>query len=437
MTLDPGERLLLPDHEVIAQIPVVPETWRRDLDVDDDVWVDLWRFLIDEYAQKTVYPSKHQIFRALELTPLRDVRVVILGQDPYHGPGEAHGLAFSVPPATPFPPSLRNVLDELEADLGHPRPQDGSLDRWARQGVLLLNTCLTVRRAHAESHMNRGWEDFTSAVLQAVVMKADPVVFVLWGRKAVNVLRNLYRRMSEEYPFARSAMRKHVILTSTHPSPLSAGGHPGASLRPFVGSRPFSRVNAELEARGLKRIRWDLNPPGDEEVIYEAWTDGSGTVADQPTGIGVVVDRVTVGWTGQPCGDCKGTGEHDDLGGCPQCGGTGDEYGETYREQLHRVSETAGLGTNNHAELSAVLKALTLVPREARLIIRADSEYAIGCSTKPWNPKVNVELIGKIKAELAQRGDRVTFRHIRGHNGDPGNELADRLAGAARKSQLP
>ncbi|MEO5679435.1 MAG: uracil-DNA glycosylase [Acidimicrobiales bacterium] len=201
-------------------------------------WADLQAFVAGERRQHPVYPCEGEVFAALHLTPRRGTKVVILGQDPYHGPGQAHGLAFSVMPGVPAPPSLRNIFSELEADLGVPRPSNGSLEPWARQGVLLLNTTLTVRGGAAASHQRRGWERFTDEVIKAVNAKPERVVFVLWGAAA--------RRKR-----ALVDQDRHVVLESAHPSPLSATGG-------FFGSRPFSRANAALAAVGREPVDWRL-----------------------------------------------------------------------------------------------------------------------------------------------------------------------------------
>jgi len=189
-------------------------------------------------AGKTIFPPQGAWFRALELTPLDKVRVVILGQDPYHGPGQAHGLCFSVPPDVRPPPSISNIYKELGSDLGLPRPQHGFLEHWAQQGVLLLNSVLTVEIAKAASHSKKGWEPFTDAIIAQVNDKAEPVVFMLWGayahKKAANV-----------------DSRRHLLLKAAHPSPLSA--HNG-----FLGCKHFSQCNAFLVKNGFPPIDWTL-----------------------------------------------------------------------------------------------------------------------------------------------------------------------------------
>jgi uracil-DNA glycosylase len=201
-------------------------------------WEPLQQFVRDERARHTVYPPAADVFNALHLTPHALTRVVILGQDPYHGPGQAHGLCFSVRPGVPAPPSLANIHKELAADLGIAPPGHGNLEAWARQGVLLLNTTLTVRAGQAASHQGKGWEIFTDEVLKAVNQKSHRVVFILWGVSA--------RRKRSLIDTER-----HTVLESAHPSPLSA--HNG-----FFGSRPFSRANEALAAAGLDPIDWSL-----------------------------------------------------------------------------------------------------------------------------------------------------------------------------------
>lgn len=193
----------------------------------------------EEAAGKTVYPPQGNRLAALELTPPEAVRVVILGQDPYHGPGQAHGLAFSVPEGVRLPPSLANIYKELEADLGIPRARHGDLSAWARQGVLLLNNALTVEAGQAGSHQNRGWEPFTDTIVESVAQAERPSVFILWGSHAQKKAGRI----------AALSDPRHLVLRSAHPSPLSA--HAG-----FFGSRPFSKANAFLEAQGRGAIDW-------------------------------------------------------------------------------------------------------------------------------------------------------------------------------------
>ena len=203
-------------------------------------FADLRAFVDEERRHHAVYPPAEEVFAALHLTPYEDAKVLILGQDPYHGPGQAHGLCFSVRPGVEVPPSLANIHAEMETDLGLPRPDHGNLDAWARQGVLLLNATLTVRARQAASHQKHGWETFTDAVIQAVDAKPEPVVFLLWGSSA--------RKKK-----ALIDTTRHTVIESPHPSPLSA--HRG-----FFGSRPFSRANAALEAAGREPVDWRIPP---------------------------------------------------------------------------------------------------------------------------------------------------------------------------------
>ena len=203
-------------------------------------WAELQRFVAGERGRHPVYPPPDEVFTALHLTPHAAVKVVILGQDPYHGSGQAHGLCFSVRPGVPAPPSLQNIFKELESDLGCSRPAHGCLDAWARQGILLLNTTLTVRGGQAASHQGRGWETFTDEVIRSVNAKQDSVVFILWGAAA--------RKKK-----ALVDLSRHAVIESAHPSPLSA--HNG-----FFGSRPFSRANAALAAAGREAVDWCIPP---------------------------------------------------------------------------------------------------------------------------------------------------------------------------------
>jgi len=200
-------------------------------------------FLLAERAKgKQIFPAASEWFRALDLTPLDKVRVVILGQDPYHGPGQAHGLCFSVRPGVHPPPSLVNIYKELHTDLGLPRPAHGFLEHWARQGVLLLNSVLTVEAGLAASHKERGWEKFTDAVIRLVNAKPDPVVFMLWGS---------YAQKKAAFVDSIDTGGHHLVLKAVHPSPLSAHGG-------FFGCRHFSKANAFLEAHGVAPIDWSL-----------------------------------------------------------------------------------------------------------------------------------------------------------------------------------
>jgi Uracil-DNA glycosylase (EC 3.2.2.-) len=201
-------------------------------------YLKLREFLKKEYATYRIHPDMFDIFNALHYTPFSRVKVVILGQDPYHGPNQAHGLSFSVKPGVPLPPSLKNIFQELHDDIGCPIPRDGYLVNWAKQGVLLLNSVLTVREGLAHSHRGKGWENFTDRVIEVLNEKETPVVYILWGSAA-------------QSKKALIDTSKHFIIESPHPSPLSA--HRG-----FFGSRPFSRTNELLRRAGLEEIDWEL-----------------------------------------------------------------------------------------------------------------------------------------------------------------------------------
>jgi uracil-DNA glycosylase len=218
----------------------LPPSWRAVLKdaLEAPSFQELEKFIAKERRQHTIYPSEEDLFSAFRLTPYAKVRAVLLGQDPYHGPRQAHGLAFSVTPQVPPPPSLVNIFKELQSDLEKPKPRDGSLVPWAEQGVLLLNAVLTVRAGQPNSHAGHGWEDFTDAVIRAVSEKPEPVVFLLWGR---------YAQKKEKL----IDTKRHVVLTGVHPSPLSAS-------QGFFGSKPFSHTNKELEKRGREPIDWTL-----------------------------------------------------------------------------------------------------------------------------------------------------------------------------------
>ena len=203
---------------------------------DKPYYRELRAFLKQEYASRRIFPDMYHIFEALKLTPYNEIKAVILGQDPYHEIGQAHGLCFSVQRGTKLPPSLVNIYKELESDLGIPMAKDGDLSCWARQGVLLLNAALTVREGCANSHRGRGWEQFTDRVIELVNQKTEPVVFVLWGSNARQ------KKAMITNPI-------HGILESVHPSPLSAHGG-------FFGSRPFSRANDFLRKNGRASIDW-------------------------------------------------------------------------------------------------------------------------------------------------------------------------------------
>ena len=199
---------------------------------------DLYEKVLNEYKTHIVYPKSTDIFSAFDFTPIEDVKVVIIGQDPYHEPGQANGLCFSVSPGVKIPPSLVNIYKELHSDLGCYIPNNGDLTKWARQGILLLNTVLTVRAHQANSHKNFGWEKFTDAAIRAVASQDRPIVFILWGRPA----------QEKEILITNP---KHFIIKSPHPSPLSAS-------RGFFGSRPFSKTNDFLEKNGIAPIDWQI-----------------------------------------------------------------------------------------------------------------------------------------------------------------------------------
>lgn len=204
---------------------------------------ELIAFLESEWAGKqAVYPPKEHIFHAFSLTPFDAVKVVIVGQDPYHGEGQAHGLCFSVPDGVTPPPSLKNIFKELHSDLHFTIPREGNLEKWAKQGVLLLNATLTVRKGEPLSHHDKGWERFTDAVIQQIVQKKDPIVFVLWGSFAQKKLSHIHNT---------ELLQHHKVLTAAHPSPFSA-------YRGFFGCRHFSQINAFLEGAGKTPIDWSL-----------------------------------------------------------------------------------------------------------------------------------------------------------------------------------
>lgn len=213
-------------------------TWSALLqrEIGSERHTELQQFIAHERLVSTVFPPAQDVYAALELTPFESTKVVVLGQDPYHGLGQAHGLSFSVRRNTPIPPSLRNIFQELFTDVAIQREQNGDLTGWARQGVLLLNTTLTVREGEPGSHKNRGWEHITDTVMSALNEKPTRVVFVLWGAHA----RNKKTLITQAH---------HVVIESAHPSPLSA--HRG-----FFGSKPFSQINSALEEAGLSPIEW-------------------------------------------------------------------------------------------------------------------------------------------------------------------------------------
>lgn len=204
-----------------------------------DYYKQLFEKVNEEYRTRLIFPPANDIFNAFHLTPLKDVKVVILGQDPYHGNNQAHGLCFSVKPEVEIPPSLVNIYKELHDDLGCTIPDHGYLVKWAKQGVLMLNTVLTVRAHQANSHRGIGWEEFTDAAIRVLNTQDRPIVFILWGRPA-------------QMKKAMLNNPKHLILEAPHPSPLS-------SYRGFFGSRPFSKTNQFLEANGVEPIDWQID----------------------------------------------------------------------------------------------------------------------------------------------------------------------------------
>ncbi|KOU40860.1 uracil-DNA glycosylase [Streptomyces sp. NPDC060334] len=218
---------------------MLPESWLPAVggELDQPYFKELTEFVEKERANGPVYPPRDQVFAALEATPFDKVKVLVLGQDPYHGAGQGHGLCFSVRPGVKTPPSLRNIYKEMKEELGLPVPDNGYLMPWAEQGVLLLNAVLTVREAEANSHKGKGWEKFTDAVIKAVSARPDPVVFVLWGAYA-----------QKKIPLIDEA--RHVIVKGAHPSPLSA--------KKFFGSRPFTQINEAVAAQGHEPIDWRI-----------------------------------------------------------------------------------------------------------------------------------------------------------------------------------
>lgn len=219
---------------------ILKNDWKELLEEEfkKDYYLKLREFLSTEYKSKMIYPNMYDIFNALHYTDYKNVKVVILGQDPYHGENQAHGLSFSVKPEVSIPPSLKNIYKELQSDMGCYIPNNGSLIKWAEQGVLLLNAVLTVRAGEANSHKNIGWEDFTNKIIAILNKREDPLIFILWGRNA----------QSKEELITNP---KHFIIKSVHPSPLSA--HRG-----FLGSRPFSKTNKILKSLGKDPIDWQI-----------------------------------------------------------------------------------------------------------------------------------------------------------------------------------
>lgn len=229
-----------PDSSGTVQVPAIDPGWAEALrsEFSAPYFSQLKEFLVEERAKHTIYPRGGDILRAFQLTPFERARVVILGQDPYHGPGQAHGLCFSVPQGTPPPPSLQNIIKEIQRDIGPFTPNGGDLTPWAEQGVLLLNTTLTVRSGQAASHQGRGWERFTDAAIAALSQQHSGIIFMLWGRHA---------QAKQELIDSD----RHYVLTTTHPSPLSA--HKG-----FLGCGHFSMANEILQAQGGTPINWTI-----------------------------------------------------------------------------------------------------------------------------------------------------------------------------------
>ena len=229
-----------PEASEPIAVPDIPASWRHVLasEFTKPYWADLQAFVAQEREEHTIFPPADQVFTAFNLTPFENVRVFLLGQDPYPGAGQAHGLCFSVQPGVALPGSLRNMYKELQDDLGIAPAKTGYLAKWAEQGMLMLNAVLTVRAGQPNSHKGKGWETFTDAVIQAVNEKAEPVVFVLWGAYAQKKLKLI-------------DTDRHTIVQSVHPSPLSAANG-------FFGSKPFSKVNAALARNGTKPIDWNL-----------------------------------------------------------------------------------------------------------------------------------------------------------------------------------
>lgn len=219
---------------------MLPESWRDILaaEFDKPYMDELQSFLDDEYKNQTIYPPQDEIFTAFDLSGYADVKVLLFGQDPYHGPGEAHGLSFSVKPGIRIPPSLRNIYKEMASDVGAAVPNNGFLRPWAEQGVMMLNAVLTVRHKSPNSHQKHGWEKFTDAVIKALSAREDPLVVILWGGKAKKKERLV-------------DTSRHFVIKGAHPSPLSARNG-------FFGSKPFSKVNAKLEEWGKQPIDWQI-----------------------------------------------------------------------------------------------------------------------------------------------------------------------------------
>jgi uracil-DNA glycosylase len=221
--------------------PIIEDSWKQVLssEFQQEYFHNLKNFLLEERKKYSIFPKGADIFNAFNLTPFDNVRVVILGQDPYHNPGQAHGLCFSVPKGITQPPSLVNILKEIQTDLGLSKPEHGNLEKWARQGVLLLNATLTVRANQPGSHQNRGWETFTDAAIKALAEKREKLVFLLWGAYAQNKVKLI-------------DPQKHLILKAPHPSPLSV-------YRGFFGCKHFSTANSYLKQNRFSEIDWSVD----------------------------------------------------------------------------------------------------------------------------------------------------------------------------------
>ncbi|WP_346915015.1 uracil-DNA glycosylase [Clostridium sp.] len=219
---------------------IVENSWDEKLkgEFDKPYYIELRQFLVSEYKTRNIFPDMNNIFNALKLTSYEDVKIVILGQDPYHGAGQAHGLSFSVQPGVRIPPSLLNMYKELQNDLGCYIPNNGYLVPWAKQGVLLLNAVLTVREGEANSHKNKGWENFTDKIISLLNEREKPIVFLLWGNNAKEKIKLIINP-------------NHYILTTVHPSPLSA-------TRGFMGCKHFSKTNDILKSLGQNEIDWQI-----------------------------------------------------------------------------------------------------------------------------------------------------------------------------------
>lgn len=221
---------------------LIPEKWYNLLEkeFEKEYFIELNNFVEKMYKENTVYPAKENIFNALKFVSPEDVKVVIIGQDPYHEPNQAHGLSFSVEGSVPHPKSLINIFKELESDVGIEYPVSGNLSHWAEQGVLLLNTVLTVNKGYANSHKDKGWEIFTSKILEIVLKQPQPKIFVLWGAQARDTFFSVYNKQPNV-----------CFIKSAHPSPLSA-------YRGFLGSKPFSKINSYLINNNVKPIDWSV-----------------------------------------------------------------------------------------------------------------------------------------------------------------------------------